>query len=187
MEKVIQAVGQRIKELRLQKNLTLEELAERSGCTPGFLSQVERNRAVPSISLLYAIAEALDTRVSNFFPETIHAAKVVRRDQRETFSFEGSSIVYSLLSSKFPHAAIEAFLLTVTPAREALPTDETRAHKGEEFGYILQGVLRLWYGETFHDLYPGDSVHFRSTIQHRLENRGDQPAIALWLITPAIF
>jgi transcriptional regulator with XRE-family HTH domain len=135
MEKVIQAVGQRIKELRLQKNLTLEELAERSGCTPGFLSQVERNRAVPSISLLYAIAEGLDTRVSNFFPETI----------------------------------------------------QTRAHKGEEFGYVLQGVLRLWYGEAFHDLYPGDSVHFRSTIQHRLENRGDQPAIALWLITPVIF
>lgn len=187
MEKVIQAIGQRIKELRLQKNLTLEELAERSGCTPGFLSQVERNRAVPSISLLYAIAEGLDTRVSSFFPETINAAKVVRRNHRESFSFEGSSIVYSLLSTKFPHAAIEAFLLTIIPAREALPTDETRSHKGEEFIYVLQGVLRLWCGETFHDLYPGDSVHFGSTISHRLENRGDQPAVALALITPAIF
>jgi uncharacterized cupin superfamily protein len=137
--------------------------------------------------MLYAIAEALDTRISDFFPETIRPARIVRQDNRETFHFEGSSITYSLLSTKFPHAAIEAFLLTVIPAREALPTDETRAHVGEEFGFILQGALRLCYGKTFYDLTPGDSVHFRSGVAHRLENPGDKPAVALWLITPALF
>lgn len=187
MEKVIEAIGQRIKEYRLQQGLTLEEVAERTGCSSGFLSQVERNKAVPSISLLYAIAEALGTSVLNFFPETINAPKVVRRAERQSFHFAGAPISYALLSTKFPHSAIEAFILTVLPARQALPTDETRAHKGEEFGYIMKGVLRLWYGPDFYDLYPGDSVHFRSTVAHRLENRGDQPAVALWLITPAIF
>jgi len=122
MDRVIQSVGQRLKELRSQKSLTLEEVAERSGCTPGFLSQIERNKAVPSISMLYAIAEALDARVSDFFQETISAARIVRHQQRESFHFEGSSVTYSLLSTKFPHAALEAFLLTVIPAREALPT-----------------------------------------------------------------
>lgn len=187
MEKVIEAIGQRIKELRSQKNLTLEELAERSGCTSGFLSQIERNRAVPSITMLDAIAEALDTRISDFFPETIHTAKIVRHSQRESFQFEGSSTIYSLLSTKFPHSAIDAFLMTIIPAGEALPTDETRAHIGEEFCYVLQGILRLWYSDTFYDLYPGDSAHFRSTVEHRLENRGDQPVVLLALITPAIF
>ena len=187
MNKTIRVVGQRIKEFRLQKNLTMEEVAERSGCTPGFLSQIERNKAVPSISLLYAIANALGTQVTDFFPETINAAKVVRHDDPVTFYFEGSPVTYSLRSTKFSSAAIQAFVLTVIPAREALPTDENRAHNSEEFGYILQGVLRLWYGETFYDLYPGDSVHFRSTTRHRLENRGDQPAVALWLISPALF
>lgn len=187
MENVIEAIGQRIKELRSQQSLTLEELAARSGCTPGFLSQIERNRAVPSIATLDAIAEALDTRVSDFFPDTIKTAKIVRHDQRESFQFEGSSTIYSLLSTKFPHAAIDAFLMTIVPAREALPTDETRAHVGEEFYYVLQGILRLWYGDTFYDLCPGDTVHFRSTLKHRLENSGDQPAVLLGLITPAIF
>lgn len=187
MNKAIQVIGQRIREYRLQKSLTIEEVAERSGCTPGFLSQVERNKAVPSISLLYAIARALGTKVTDFFPETIKAAKVVRHDDPPSFHFEGSPVTYSLRSTKFPSAAIEAFVLTVIPAREALPTDETRAHKNEEFGHVLKGTLRLWYGDTFYDLYPGDSVHFRSTTKHRLENRGDQPAVALWLITPAIF
>jgi transcriptional regulator with XRE-family HTH domain len=187
MDRIIRAIGQRIKEVRLQKNLTLEELANRSGCTRGFLSNIEQNRATPSITILQNIAEALDTRISDFVPDTINTAKIVRHSERETFQFEGSSIVYSLLSTKFPHATIEAFFLTLTPAREALPSDETRAHIGEEFIYILQGVLRLWYGETFYDLYPGDSVHFRSTVIHRLENRGDQPVVLLTLITPAIF
>ncbi len=187
MKQVIRVIGQRIREFRLQKNLTIEDVAERSGCTPGFLSQIERNKAVPSISLLYAIANALETKVTDFFPETIKAAKVVRHNDLESFYFEGSPVTYSLRSTKFPSAALEAFVLTIIPAKEALPTDETRAHKSEEFGYILQGVLRLWYGDTFYDLYPGDSVHFRSTTKHRLENPGDQPAVALWLITPAIF
>lgn len=183
----IDVIGQRIKELRSQNELTLEEVARRSGCTPGFLSQVERNKAAPSITTLYAIAEALDAKITDFFPEPINAAKVVRHDNRETFHFEGSSVVYSLLSTKFPHSAIAAFLLTIKPASQALPTDEARAHPGEEFGYILKGVLRLWIGDTFYDLYPGDSIHFASTVEHRYENRGDQPAIALWLITPSIF
>lgn len=187
MEKTIRAIGQRIKQLRLQRNLTLEELSSRSGCTAGFLSQIEQNRAVPSVIMLDAIAQALGTRIADFFPETIRAPKIVRHEQRESFHFEGSSIVYSLLSSKFPQAAVEAFVMTIVPTREALPTDEIRAHIGEEFCYVLQGVLRLWYGETFFDLYPGDSVHFRSMVRHRLENPGDQPVALLSLINPAIF
>lgn len=187
MSTTIDVIGQRIKELRSQGDLTLEEVAKRSGCTPGFLSQVERSKAVPSVTTLYAIAEALDVKVTEFFPEPINAAKVVRHDNRETFHFEGSSVIYSLLSTKFPHAAIEAFLLTIKPSSQALPTDESRAHKGEEFGYILAGVLRLWIGDVFYDLYPGDSIHFASTVEHRFENRGDQPVVALWLITPSIF
>ena len=187
MNKTIRVVGQRIKEFRLQKNLTIEEVAEGSGCTPGFLSQVERNKAVPSIALLYSIARALDARVADLFPETINVAKVVRHDDPPSFRLDGSPFIYSLRSTKFPSAAIEAFVLTVIPAREALPTEQDSIHNNEEFGYILQGVLRFWYGDSYYDLYPGDSVHYRATTNHRMENRGDQPVVALWLISPAIF
>ena len=124
--------------------MTLEEVAERAGCTPGFLSQVERNKAAPSISLLYTLAEVLSVEVTEFFPEPVKPAKVVRGDSRESFHFEGAPTHYSLLTSKFPHSAIEGFLLTVIPAHKALPTDEKRAHQGEEFYYVLQGVVRFW-------------------------------------------
>jgi transcriptional regulator with XRE-family HTH domain len=187
METTIRIIGQTIKDLRSKRGLTLDQVAEKSGCTPGFLSQIERNKAVPSITTLYAIAQALEVQVTDFFPDGINPAKVVRHDRRESFQFEGSAIAYSLLTTKFPHAALGAFLMTIKPASQALPTDEARAHPGEEFFYVLDGVLRLWIGDTFYDLYPGDSVYYRSTVKHRLENRGNQNVIVLGMITPSIF
>ena len=187
MDRVIQAVGQRVKELRSQRDYTLEEVAERSGCTPGFLSQIERNKAVPSISMLYAIAEALDTEVSDFFPDTIRPARIVRRDDRETFHFEGSSITYSLLSTKFSHAAIEAFLLTVIPAREALPTDETRAHEGEEFGYVLRGRINLRFGREVLRLKKGECFYLSAEKDHWLQNTSSRDAVVLWITSPPAF
>ena len=180
-------VGQKIRELRGQRGLTLDELAERSGCTPGFLSQVEHNKAAPSITTLYSVAEALYVEITDFFPEPVNPAKVMRHDQRQTFHFQGSAVVYSLLSTRFPSGALAAFLMTIKPFDQALPTDERRAHIGEEVYYILEGVLRLWIGDDFYDLYPGDTVHFGSDVSHRLENRSIQPVVALGLITPSLF
>ena len=112
---------------------------------------------------------------------------MTRHDHRASFHFQGSAVVYSALSTKFPYGALAVFLLTMRPANQALPTDEFRAHMGEEFVYVLEGVLRLWIRDGFYDLYPGDSVYFKSTVKHRLENRSSQHVIALGLITPSLF
>lgn len=186
METTIRVMGQKIRQLRTDSRLTLEEAAERAGCTPGFLSQVELNQAVPSISMLYAIAQALGVKVTYFFPRMI-SGKVVRADEREVFRFEGSSIVYSLLSTSFPNRKLESLLVQIDPVDGALPADEFRFHPGEEFAYVLEGTLRLWIGDAIHDLNPGDSVHFESTVKHRLENPGDRPMVALWALTPPVF
>jgi transcriptional regulator with XRE-family HTH domain len=183
----IRIVGKTIKGLRTKRGLTLEELASMSGCTSGFISQLERNKAAPSITTLNSIAEALGVKITDFLPDDINPAKVSYHNNRENFYFEGSAISYSLLSTKFPHGALASFLLTIKPFNQALPTDEARAHMSEEFIYVLDGVLRLWIGDGFYDLYPRDSVYFKSTIKHRLENRGNQPVLALSMITPSIF
>jgi transcriptional regulator with XRE-family HTH domain len=187
MDTTIRVIGQRVKELRIQRGFTLEELAERSGCSAGFLSQLERNKVAPSVSMLYAIGEALGVHVADFLPDRVTATKVTRRETGEHLHFEGSAISYTLLSTKFAHAALSAFLLNFKPANQALPTDEFRAHTGEEFVRVLEGVLRLWIGDSFYDLYPGDSAYFKSSTKHRLENRSNQPVTALALITPSIY
>ena len=187
MDTTISVIGQMIKELRSKRGLTLDEVAERSGCTSGFLSQVERNKAVPSITTLYSIAKALGVQVTDFFPDGSNPTKVTRHEDRENFHFEGSAVSYSRLTTKLAYGLLEGFLMTFKPAGQALPTDEFRAHMGEEFVYVLEGVLRLWIGETLYDLYPGDSVYFKPTAKHRLENRSNQPVIAIGLITPSLF
>jgi transcriptional regulator with XRE-family HTH domain len=187
METTIRIMGEKIRQLRLDNRLTLEEAAEQAGCTPGFLSQVERNQAVPSITMLYAIAHALGVEVTHFFPPMTRGVKVVRADEREVFRFEGSPIVYSLLSTSFPDRKLESLLLQMDPVDGALPFDEFRSHPGEEFVYVLEGTLRLWIGDVVYDLNPGDSIHFKSTIKHRMENPGDSPVMAFCVFTPPVF
>ena len=103
MQTTIPEIGKTIKELRSRLGLTLDQVAERSGCTPGFLSQVERNKAVPSITTLQAIAKALGVNVIDLFRDEVHPARLVRHDSRESFQFEGSTTTYSLLSTKFSY------------------------------------------------------------------------------------
>ncbi len=187
MESTIGIVGQRIKELRLERRLTLEEVAEASGCSAGFLSQLERNRAAPSISMLYSIARALDVSITHFFPEVINPTKVVRAKERETFCFEGSPITYSLLSTQFSDRVMESLLVTIEPNDGSLPADEYRSHPGEEFGYVLEGTLRFWIEDNLYDLRPGDSIHFLPAVKHRWENPGKKAVTAVWVITPPVF
>jgi transcriptional regulator with XRE-family HTH domain len=187
MENVIRIMGQKIRQLRLDRRFTLEDAAERVGCTPGFLSQVERNQAVPSITMLYAIAQAFGVKVTYFFPRVGADTKVVRSDEREIFRFEGSSIAYSLLSAKFPGRRLEPLLVHIDAKDEVLPSDEFRSHPGEEFYYVLEGVLRLRVGDDIYDLSPGDSLHFKSTVKHRMDNPGDSATLALCVLTPSVF
>jgi transcriptional regulator with XRE-family HTH domain len=187
METSIQIMGQTIRQLRSDKQLTLEQAAERAGCTPGFLSQVERNQAVPSITMLYAIAKALGVEVTHFFPRMTPVAQVARADERETFRFEGSFIAYSPLSTSSPNRKLESLLVHVDPVDGTLPADEFRSHPGEEFAYVLEGTLRFWIGDGIYDLNPGDSVHFKSTVKHRMENPGDEPTLYYCVLTPPVF
>lgn len=187
MEATIQVMGPKIRQLRLDSQLTLEEAAERVGCTSGFLSQVERNQAIPSISMLYSIAQAFGVKVTYFFPSTVPATRVVRAEERTTFRFEGSPMAYSLLSTNLPGRRLEPLLVQMNPAEGTLPADEFRSHPGEEFCFVLEGTLRMWIGDTVHDLHPGDSVHFKSTVNHRISNPGSSPMVALWVLTPPVF
>lgn len=187
METTIGIIGQTIRELRLERRLTLEEVAERSGCSAGFLSQLERNRAAPSISMLYCIAQALGVSITHFFPEVINPTKVVRAEERETFRFEGSPITYSVLSTQFPDRVMGSLLVTIEPNDGSLPADEYRSHPGEEFCYVLEGTLRIWIEDKCYDLLPGDSIHYMATAKHRWDNPGRKPVAAISLITPPVF
>ncbi len=164
-------LAQRIRTLRLDQRLTLEQVASRTGLTRSWLSKVENFRVTPSLPALGQIAEALGVTVSqlvegldrkpNLIVTRKHERRIVERD-RDT-----SNIVYESLAHGRANRAMDPFLLTVPAGgqrREALP------HEGEEFLIVLSGRVNLQYGDDLHVLAEGDCLYFDASTPHRLDN-----------------
>lgn len=177
-------LGEKIKELRQQRNLTLRDLSDQTGFSISFLSQVERGLSSLSISSLRTLAQSLGIDLSVFFPPPVHGNYVTRTAAQQPFRLEGSDIDYVSLSGEFPARTLEPLLVTLPPNHRAT---EPFSHPGEEFGYIVTGDLTMLIDGNEYLLGPGDSIHFSSRTRHTWENRGEVPVVAVWIVTPKIF
>lgn len=176
-------IGSQIRELRRRRGWTLSQLAERSGLSISFLSQVERGLSSLSISSLSAIADALDVPLSNFFMITYNPSVVTRAQNHGHFKIERSEIAYSALSGPLKSKMLEPLLVEVPPGYEGTPPF---AHRGEEFAYVLEGSITLTIQGKDYRLEPGDSIHFTSEIPHTYGNDGPEPAKVIWVLTPRL-
>ena len=125
-------IGKKLKELRIQNDLTLEDLASRSELTKGFLSQVERNLTTPSISTLEDILEALGSNLSDFFHE--EQEKQIVFTAQDFFVDEKDEYKIEWVIPNAQKNEMEPILLTLNPHQKS---HEMAAHHGEEFGYII--------------------------------------------------
>jgi len=167
---------------RKRMGLTLQELAEKSGLSAPFLSQVERDRTTPSITSLLAIAQALEVDI-HYFISPPPSSQVVRRASDPELLDMGNAICYERLTGKHGERQMEALLMTIPP--KASTPAATRG--GEGFYYVLDGKLSVTLGcETF-ILGNGDSVHFDQRHPYKMANVGNKTLRILWVGTPAIF
>lgn len=173
-------LAQRIKTLRLEKRLTLEEVASRTGLTRSWLSKVENFRVTPSLPALGQIAAALETPVASLFQGLDDHPRmvVVRRSERQVVQRDkpSSGTRYESLAFKRPDRKMDPFLLTV-------PADETKRpampHEGEEFLIVVSGRVDFEYDGEQVKLGPGDSLYFDANVKHRLINGYKKPAEVL--------
>ena len=175
-------IGNKIKELRLQNDLTLENLASRCELTKGFLSQLERNLTSPSISTLEDILEALGTNLSDFFREEeeeqiVFTQKDFFVDKQEEYQIEW--IVPNAQKNE-----MEPILLTLPPKGKSL---EMNSHFGEEFGYVLKGNITLVRDNKRYKLKAKDTFYMNGKTSHYLYNHGSTEALVLWVTTPPMF
>lgn len=175
-------IGKKLKELRLQNDLTLGDLASRSELTKGFLSQVERNLTTPSIATLEDILEALGTNLSEFFheePETqiVFSTQEFFVDEQTDYSIEW--VIPNAQKNK-----MEPILLTIHPHKNS---PELHAHHGEEFGYVLKGTVTLVRGNKRYKLKAQETFYLDGTKSHYLYNHGNSDAKVLWITTPPMF
>jgi transcriptional regulator with XRE-family HTH domain len=193
-------MGDRLRRARIARGLTLRTMAKRLGVSPSLISQVETGRAKPSVSTLYALANELGISLDELLfmdaPSTpAGAADAAPLDlldlqlpevpvQREVGRVSirlGSGVVWERLTTESLQN-VDFLFVTYEVGGASSPADAFQRHKGQEFGYVLSGALRLNIGFDEHLLGPGDSITFDSSTPHRLSNAGDTPVTAVWFV-----
>ena len=170
-------LGQRIRNLRQLRKITLKQLSEQIGMTASFISQVERNQIIPSVQAIQKIAKALSTSITYFFNENINeSVSIVRKDQRKKLLFPGGKVNYEILTPDLG-GEMEFLLAKMPPGIE---TEEPFPHEGTEYGCLLTGKIQMFIGDQIYDLNEGDSICFKANVPHAIHNIGDQEAVMIW-------
>lgn len=170
------AFGGRIRVLRRKAELTLQALADEAGISVGFLSQVERDKATPSLGTLASLAAALGVDVDVFVATPKPADSVTREGERPRFALTDSSLSYERVTTNLPGGTLSSLIIHIPEGYAS----ETTSHIGEEVILVLEGALRQTLGEATFMLHPGDSLHFMGDTPHAFANAGDGPARLLW-------
>ncbi|MER7274568.1 cupin domain-containing protein [Dactylosporangium sp. NPDC000244] len=189
-------VGARMRQFRKERGLTLRGLATQSGLSIGFLSQVERGISAIGLTALNGVAAALDRPVSEFFHADDQAAPpqvpiadlpehfTLMRAQNGATEYVSGQITYRMLSDRGPHLVLEPMVVHIAPGGRR---EEAYGHAGEEFAYVVSGELLYEVDGIEHRLFPGDSLHLRSSTPHRLYNDTDEVTTVVSVVTPRLF
>ena len=204
------SVGQRIREERLKRDLSLRSLARDVGVSASLISQIENEKSQPSVSTLYAITSALGISIQDVFgtgsaqvadqpravgetgpPSTVLEAlgsargsrlgPYVTPAQRQVITLD-SGVTWERLGA-LPHVTTDFLMVTYDPGGTSSSNDGLMRHQGCEFGYLISGELVLTLGFEDIVLRPGDALSFDSTTPHRYRNEGTVPAVGVWFVT----
>ncbi len=175
-------IGENIKKIRLSKKLTIKEVSDKANITKSLLSQIENNKANPSLKTLYALADTLKTPIGKFFDqEETDASPVVKASERRILE-TNNGVKFHSLTPQYSNHSLE-FLYNVFSKDST--TGEYYSHAGEECGYVLKGKLKVEWDSKEFILEEGDSIILDSTKPHKITNIDDGESIAIWVDTPA--
>ena len=174
-------VGNRLRQLREKRNVSMRTLATMSGLSANALSMIERGRTSPSVSTLYRIAGALGIPVTDFFsPEEVRKKVVfVKADERTRLPFL-RGLWEGLGGEQFSGKAMP-FMLTLENGANSGPSQ--MAHSGHEFVYCLRGQLEYLVEGEVYLLETGDSLLFSAQLSHRWHNPGGMVTNVLIIIS----
>lgn len=176
-------VGALIRARRRQLHMTLEEICQAAGISKGYLSQVERDQATPTLGTLAQIARSLDVGMDYFISTPSLEDSLTRADERPKFSVAGSSMVYERIAADFAGNILSSFVMHVPDGYRS----ETVSHEGEEILFVLEGSIKQWLDDEEIEMKAGDSLHFRGNRPHAWRNDSGRPARLLWTGTLPLF
>lgn len=164
-------IGSKIKELRTSKKMTLKEMSEKTNLSTGFLSQLERGLTSIATDSLLNIAEALDVELSYFLLSTSKRREryIQKSYEKEIYKIDNGLYINYILSNNIDDKKIIPRLIEILPS-DSKENLMTYNHSGEEFIYVLEGIVTIFINDEKHSLYPGDSAHFKSNVMHNYTN-----------------
>lgn len=174
-------IGDRLRELREARNISMRTLATKSGLSANALSMIERGKASPSVSTLYKLAEALGVSITSFFGSDAERKQVVflKSDERTRVSFTRG--IFEGLGGENFVGRVEPFMLTLENSANSGP--RTMTHSGHEFVFCLRGELEYQVERQLYHLEAGDSLLFAAHLKHKWRNPGRTVATALIIIS----
>ncbi len=176
-------VGFRLRQLRIERGLSIRSLAEQSGLNVNTLSLIENGKTSPSVSTLQQIAAALRTPITVFFDTQAMPQAVVYQKAGERHPDGFTQGTLTDLGAGFTSPALEPFIVTLEP--DSQPSDNPIVHTGFEFVFCLEGQLCYEVNGDKFTLEPGDSLLFEAHLPHRWRNCGKFPSRSLLLLAPA--
>ncbi|MBO5224602.1 MAG: cupin domain-containing protein [Clostridia bacterium] len=175
-------LGAKIKALRLKNRLTQGELADRCELTKGYISQIENELTSPSIATLKDILQTLGSSLNEFFSDDDDEKVVFGKEDyfvKETEDFNVTWLVPSAQKN-----VMEAIRIEIEPYK---CSENDLPHDGEEFGYVLEGKIRVNLGKRKFVATKGETFYFRADKTHYIQNLTDKKAVVLWLSCPPNF
>ena len=205
------SLGERIREERVSRGVSLRALAGQVGVSASMISQIENGKSQPSVSTLYAITSALGVSIQEVFDAAVHDARAPGVEQPAAVGEVPSTLLEALGSSRgrrigpvvrpadragltldtgvvwerlgeLPPHSVDFLLVTYPPGGTSSSTGGQMRHSGAEFGYVLSGSLVLTLGFEEIKLGPGDSFSFESATPHSYRNDGPEPAVGVWFV-----
>ena len=169
-------VGSKIKSIRETNNLSIEEIAERSGLNTDQIIAIENNETLPSLGPLIKIARALGVRLGTFMDDNDAIGPVVcrakEREEETSISVSNGTVdarkhmEYHPMAKQKAGRHMEPFIVDIQPSEEKEFTSS--AHEGEEFIYVMQGEIEIDYGKEKYLLKEGDSIYYDSIVKHHI-------------------
>ncbi len=178
--KGLEDIGQRIRKIRQEKGLSLEELSKLTGFDVQFLSSLEKNEAQPQLGTVIKLSKALDSafgRLVSGVGDKLYS--ITRKNERRTISRSTSHkgqkqvYLYKSLAPDVKGRHMEALIVQL----EEDPEREISVHEGEEFIFVLDGVVEMGIGEDNFQLEPGDSVYYLSTTPHHIASKSGKATV----------
>ena len=184
-----QIVGEKIKSLRETREISVAELAERTGLSVEQIERIENNIDIPSLAPLIKIARALGVRLGTFLDDQDEMGAVVCRKQETaeaTISFSNNAVDarthmhYHSLSKSKADRHMEPFIIDIEAVGDA--DYELSSHEGEEFVYVMEGAIEVCHGKKKYVIEAGDTIYYDSIVPHHLHGYQGQAAKILAVV-----